>query len=148
MEKKSEVLELEEAKELEWIDTKQGKEGEALLIKALDAYGIKQKFLVKNEDGTEEWKYYPTGVNANGMPVGRVKIANAEVRGANKKPAKYLDTKGKATVRFLTQGGKKVFYFDGLEKEWRAESADLSSFRKLVNIEIDGIPRKKPKPIN
>jgi len=137
-----------ETKDVLWIDTKEGKEGEALLGKALDAYGVQRKFLVKNEDGTEEWKYYPKGLDANGRPVGRVKIAHPEVNGANKRPAKYLDAEGKPTVRFATAGGKKVFYFNGLEKEWRAESADLASFRKLIPVEIDGIPRKKPKPIN
>lgn len=136
----------------DWVNTPEGKAGEALLDKALKVYGVNKSLLCsdnrKDENGQPllkpseriEWYYYPTGRRKEpAIPVFRVTNPAFDPRTKEgRKQPRTLEVL-KPLVCFVTVGGQKRYYYEGFEK-----TSDFEKY-KMSDEQKDGIVRKATK---
>ena len=129
-----------------WEESEEGKVANALLDKALKAYGCDRKHIAKDETGAEEYRYYSKGRSDEA-----IKYLNPDhdPMKPDIKNQKYLLI-DKPTITFCTQGGQKRHYFDGMDKMkgnvfyFHGSLVEFEDM-KLTVTQCDGISRIKLK---
>ena len=119
-------------------EKKTAKKNESLLDKALKVYGCDPKYVTASKE-------YPNGREDETVKYLNPKFSNKKV---TNEPKYIVVTK--PTVTFLTQGGQKRHYFEGMEKMegdifyWHGNVVSFEAL-KLSQTQCDGISRLKLK---